>query len=84
MSAIFSDRNVWINVHCEFGEIREKSYLGEVQVMCQNVSVSFGHGDQIKRRHVGYLCINVTMRRVRATIVAVEGQKVLHILSVCL
>ena len=29
------------------------------------------------------LLINVTMRRVRATTVAVEKQKVLHILSVC-
>jgi len=40
VSVIFGDRNVWINVHGEFGEIREKSYRGEVQVVCQNVSES--------------------------------------------
>ena len=28
--------------------------------------------------------VNVTLRRVRATIAAVEKQKVLHVMSVCL
>ena len=32
----------------------------------------------------GNVRINVTMRRVRVTIVAVQKQEILHILSVCL
>jgi hypothetical protein len=38
--AIFSYKNVWINLIGEFGEIREKGYRGEIQVMYQNAPVS--------------------------------------------
>ena len=45
-------------------------------------SVKFGTGD-VKDVN-GNVRINVTQRLVRVTIVAVEKQKFLHILSVCL
>jgi len=37
-----------------------------------------------KYNKAGYVRINVALRRVRVTILAVEKQYVLHILSVCL
>jgi hypothetical protein len=40
VSAIFSYKNVWINLIGEFGGIREKVYRDEVRVMYQNVPVS--------------------------------------------
>jgi len=39
---------------------------------------------QLMTRQVMYFTYNVTVRRVRATFVAVEKQQVLHIMSVCL
>jgi hypothetical protein len=40
--------------------------------------------DSSEKNKTACVRINVTLRRVRVTIVAVEKQKVLHILSVCL
>jgi len=45
-----------------------------------------GHKSQINTtiNKTGNACINATLRSIHATIVAVEKQELLHILSVCL
>jgi hypothetical protein len=47
-------------------------------------SADYANRSGEKYNKTGYVRINVALRRVRVTILAVEKQYVLHILSVCL
>ena len=72
-------------VLCDVGAEAEEEHVTEHNTTTwQNCDGDTKQWLALKTRHAMYCTYNLTLRRVRVTIIVLERQDVFHILSVCL